>query len=97
MNDFVNDENEDLLISADGDIAVGESDEQHQAHILKAQPGAFKNAPDGTVGIERFLMDDDIEGMIDTIRAKFKNDGCPVNTINYDEETGELTYNAPYS
>jgi len=96
MNDLINDENDDMLF-ANGDLAIGESDEQHQAHILKAQPGAFKNVPDGTVGIERFLMDDNIDGMLSAIREKFTDDGCPVKTIHYDEQTGDLTYNATYS
>lgn len=97
MNDFLNDEFNDILISGDGDLFFGESDEQHQAHMMAAPPGSFKNTPDGTVGIHRYLMDDDIDGMINDIRAKFDNDGCPVNSINYDADSGDLTYHAPYN
>lgn len=96
MNDFINDTNDDMLI-ANGDFVVDVSDEQGQGHILRALPGSFKNVPDGTVGLERFLLDDDIDGMLNDIREKFKADGCPVQKISYDEETGDLAYYAKYT
>ncbi|MDI3319124.1 hypothetical protein [Pinibacter soli] len=95
MKDFILDESDDLLIK-NGDFVIDTSDEQQQRLMLLCAPGSFKNAPDKTVGIERFLMDDDVAGMLHAITARFKDDGCPVNSIEFNEQTGDLSYNAKY-
>lgn len=44
----------DLQI-ADGDLVVGQSDQQHVEHLLLAHPGAYKNATLLGIGINSYL------------------------------------------
>lgn len=52
--DYLLDENGDLLFK-DGDLVVGESDEQHIKDTLNAEPGWWKQYPTDGVGIRRYL------------------------------------------
>lgn len=95
MNDLLLDDNMDLKI-ANGDFVVGRSDEQQQEVILLATKGDFKQFPDVGVGIEGFLLDDDIDGMLAEVRAQFSADGMEVTDVTYNQQTGKLDYDAKY-
>ena len=82
---------------ANGDFVVGFSDEQHQAHLLVFQKGALKDAPDVGVGLETYLMGDDVDGLLREVRFQFEKDGMQVATVNYDENLNALDYDANYN
>jgi hypothetical protein len=94
---------QDLLINTDGDliykdndIVIGFSDFQHQEDLLIIQKGELKETPDCGVGIENFLNDGDIDGMLSEVKSQFTKDGMEVNKLKYDEATGNLNYDANY-
>jgi hypothetical protein len=94
----------DLLATTTGDLNlagadfnIGKSDFQHQEHLLIGQKGSVKQYPDACVGIEDFVNDGDIDEMLSAIRAEFTKDGMTVNSIRYDDTTGDLDYDAKYN
>lgn len=96
MKDLLLSEGFDLLVK-DGDFVIGDSNVQHQNILLITQPGSFKESPDVGIGVENFLMDDDPAGLKDKVREEFTKDGQKVNSIIYDTQTGNLTYDADYT
>jgi len=93
----------DLLINSSGDfvieghdLVIGFSDLQHQEHILIAQKGSLKDAPDRGAGIENFLNDGELDDMLNMIKVEFEKDGMTVSRLEYDQQTGELDYDAKY-
>ncbi len=95
MKDFLKDDLGDMAI-VDGDFAVGISDYQHEEDLLIAQKGDFKQFPDVGVGIEDFINESDIDGLLDAVRSEFTKDGMTVSNISFDEQTGNLNYDASY-
>ncbi|MGN6604569.1 MAG: hypothetical protein ACTHK8_19070 [Ginsengibacter sp.] len=85
------------LMIKDNDLAVGFSDFQHQEHLLIAHKGSVKRFPDVGVGIENYDNDTEVDSMLSEIRAQFEGDGMTVKNLDYDFETGELTYDANYN
>ncbi len=96
MEDFLLDENNDMVIE-NNDAVLGNSDLQHQHLLLLIPKGALKQNPTATVGVDTFLNESDIEGMKAEIRARFIDDGMTVNKLDYNENTGDLDYDARYS
>jgi hypothetical protein len=82
MIDYLNDENDDLLISG-GDFVRGESNKQQQRKILLAEPGEYKQAPSATVGLIGYLNDDDPSELLRDIRIKFSTDGMKVDQLGF--------------
>jgi hypothetical protein len=95
MKDLLLDDSMDLKI-ANGDFVIDRSDEQQQEVILLATEGDFKQHPDVGVGLEGFIHDEDIEGMVAKVRAQYSADGMTVNEVAYIPETGKLDYDAKY-
>lgn len=95
MKDLLLNDNGDLGI-ANNDLQIGYSDLQHQEHILIAQKGNFKESPDVGVGVENFINDSDIDGLLSEVRAQFEKDGMTVTRVDYDENDEELIYDANY-
>lgn len=81
MNDFLLDDNLDLLISDDGDLVVGESSAQHQKTLILADKTEFKEVPMRGVGVRRYLEDSDPSNLAREIRTEFAADGMIVNKI----------------
>lgn len=79
-----------------GDFVVGKSDGQHQEHLLVFQKGALKDEPETGVGIENYLNDDDVDGMLREVRTQFEQDGMTVSYVAFDEVLKNLNYNAQY-
>lgn len=93
----------DLLLNTDNDLAIdnndlsiGFSDYQHQQLILLMQKGELKESPLATVGIVNYLRESDIEGMLHEIRSCFASDGMTVSKLTYNEQTGDLDFDANY-
>ena len=83
------------LATANGDFRFGESTVQHQALIIGPEPGEFRQWPEATVGVQKFVDDDatgDLEGVI---KEKFEADGMKVRTIKV-FETGKIQLDADY-
>ena len=95
MKDFLLNDNGDLLIK-NNDLQIGFSDLQHQEHLLIAHKGSVKEFPNVGVGVENFLNDSDVDGMLSEVRAQFEGDGMTVSKLDYNEETGEIIYDANY-
>lgn len=96
MKDFLLNDNNDVDFGSN-DLKIGVSDYQHQQHILIAQKGSLKEFPTRGVGIENYLNDGEIDEMVREIRSEFEQDGMSVNEISFDEQTGELNYDANYN
>lgn len=96
MKDFLLNDPGDIDFSG-GDLKIGVSDLQHQEHIIVAQKGEIKQKPDAGVGIENYINSNEIDGMVRELRSEFEKDGMNVNEISFDEETGQLNYDAKYN
>lgn len=95
MQDILLDTNNDLLI-VDNDFVKGESSGQHQELLLLLAKGELKETPEATVGIKDFINESDIDEMVFEIRKRYEGDGMIVNSISYNETTGDLLYDANY-
>lgn len=80
MDDFLLDGNLDLSFK-NGDIATGDATNQHQQLLLLFKQGELKQFPLVGVGIESFLLDDDILNLKHEIEAQFEADGMKVNDV----------------
>ena len=92
MKDFIF--SDDLEIK-DGDFVIGESDNQHQKHVLIAYKGEYKANPELGVGIEQMLNDDDITPILIEAKKNLQYDGVDVNDIFFTDE-GKLTVDGKY-
>lgn len=80
--------NNDIKITSDGDLDVGESDQQHIEHILRANPGQFYQFP--TIGAGTNMLQHGNISEVDMRRIVKKNledDNYRVNKI---ELSGEI-------
>lgn len=93
MNDIILIDN-DLKI-ADGDLVVGNSDEQHQELLIVCSKGDFKEKPTVCVGSYEFLKDEDISGLLAEIKKEFERDGLQVNALAQGAD-GKLMIDAHY-
>lgn len=84
------------LVIVNNDLAIGFSDLQHQEHILISQKGSLKEFPDRGVGIENFINGSEIDEMLNSIKVEFEKDGMTVTRIDFNEQTGDLDYDAKY-
>lgn len=84
------------LQTSGGDLVTGYADEQHQAHLLVFQKGALKEAPEVGVGLESYLMGDDVDGMLREVRFQFEKDGMTVDAVVFDNLLNDLSYDAKY-
>jgi len=95
MNDLLLDTDNDLIID-NNELSIGFSDYQHQQLILLMQKGELKESPLATVGIVNYLRESDIEGMLHEVRRCFVEDGMTVSKLNYNEQNGNLDFDATY-
>ena len=77
-----------------GDIAKGESSNQHKRHLLVCAKGAFKEFPNATVGAVDFLESEEEAAFLREVRSKYVEDGMIVSEIKI--EDGKLKVNADY-
>ena len=88
--DYAHDSDSDLLI-ANGDFVVGESTLQHQAIIVKLQPGELRQYPKTGVGIDNYLLAEGAENLQQEIQKNFEADGMKVRSIDFEVSTDGLT------
>lgn len=82
MQDFIY--NDDLVIK-NGDLFIGESDNQHTEHILKANKGEYKGVPEIGVGIEQMLNSEDPTEFLIEAKKNLQYDGQNVDNISFTE------------
>ncbi len=97
MQDILLDVESNDIVIENGDMAVGFSDFQHKELLLLLPKAAIKQHPLATVGVETFLNDGDIDGMLHEIRSKFIKDGMTMSKLAYNEQNGDFDDNAKYS
>ncbi|MEI6683423.1 MAG: hypothetical protein WCO44_12375 [Bacteroidota bacterium] len=80
----------DILCDSTGDIAcvggdmvVGNGTYQHQADLLTANEGEYKETPLAGVGITGFLNDENPAELQRKIRIQFTKDGMSVVKVAY--------------
>lgn len=83
MKDFVFDSATEDIKIVNGDLAIEDSDQQHTMSIIVANKGDYKSDPAVGVGIEDYLNDDNIEGMLKEIRRQLKYDGMTIEKLTY--------------
>jgi hypothetical protein len=95
VNDFLLDENGDLLIK-DGDFVIGESDSQHVFDIITSFIGEWKQYPNVGVGIMQYLKAQNPNTAANSIKQQLQADGYSLNncTVKIDE-TGNLKISFP--
>lgn len=91
---------QDILLDPAGDLLLspgmvrGESTDQHQALLLKANPGDFRESPMVGVGLFGWLKDEDDNGLLAAIKSQFEADGMTVTNISLVDQ--KLQINASY-
>lgn len=93
MTDYLSDNTNDLKI-ANGNFVQGDSTIQNQNFLLITAPGAWKQNPQVGVGLMNFLKDDDITGLMRSIRQQFAKDGMTVQKLAL--TNGKIQVVAPY-
>lgn len=93
--DFVLNENNDLVTN-DGDFVVGESTYQHQKHLLLAEKGDYKQFPTAGVASKKYLERESPDEYARAIRQEFVADGMNVTTLTILENL-ELSIDAEYT
>ena len=80
----------DILCDEDGEIAcvhgdlfIGESTVQHQADLLEANEGEYKQNPTTGIGLRNFLDDEDPREMLRKIRIQFTKDNMEVTKLTF--------------
>jgi len=82
------------LTYKDGDFVVSDASYQHQALLLAAAPGEFKQSPTSGIGIEGYLLDENPASLLREIRSQFTKDGMKVTKVAITD--GELDIKAIY-
>ena len=81
------------VICLGGDFVIGESTIQHQADILTACEGEYKQFPTCGVGLSGFLNDEDRRPLVRKIRIQLTSDKMLVSAVSFKEV---LRINATY-
>ena len=95
MQDFLIDDNDDLITGINGELELGESTSQHQKLLLETEKGQWKENVLVGVGVMHYLENEDTAGLFNEIRKQFTNDGQQVDVIKFDA-TGKLLIDAFY-
>lgn len=99
MTDILLDETFDLIIEKEatdkGDFLIEESTKQHQALILMANKGEFKQNPLVGVGVSLYLEDDRLGAMKSELQQQLYLDGMTVDELRIFND-GRIFINAGY-
>ena len=83
------------LAARNGDLMIGESTRQHQASLMFACEGDYKQTPLAGIGAINFLDDEGPENFMRRIRQQFTQDGMAVTRL-YLDDSGKLITVAEY-
>lgn len=88
--DFKEDENGDLSI-INGDIEIGESDQQHIADLIYSAPNAWKEFPNVGLNIQSYLSGSGIgENLNRNLKLQLIADGYTLTKATITEQDNEL-------
>ncbi len=93
MNDFLF---ENDLVIIGGDLAIGESDNNHVKHILIANKGEFKASPELGVAIEEMFANENPNQFLIEAKRNLQYDGMQVSNISL-TENGTVNVDAKYT
>jgi len=82
VTDILCDESGDISCVA-GDMITGDATYQHQADLLTAVEGSYKQNPTTGVGIDGYLLDENPAELTRKIRIQFTKDGMSVVKVAY--------------
>ena len=77
-------------------LVYGEATAQHQAVVLMACKGEFKEYPTLGVGVINMVNDDDLTGWNREIRLQLEAIDMAVKNVDYNMTTKKLTVDADY-
>jgi hypothetical protein len=92
--DYKNTDDGDLLFE-NGDLVVAESTDQHQADILFAGKGHYREFPDLGVDLMNWLEDDALGDLAGVIQQEFEGDQMQVNKLKV-TQSGKVNIDAEY-
>jgi hypothetical protein len=81
VTDILLGDDNDLIIR-DGDFAVGDSTQQHQKHLLMAEPGDYKQNPLIGIGAQSYLDDEGPGDLLRAMRKELVRDGMIVQNLS---------------
>ena len=93
---LIDNNNNDLRLSTDGDFEVGYSDNQQQKAILTTEKGEWKEHPEVGVGIAQMLADDLYTEMLIEVKKQLEYDGMQINDVAL-QEGGKLLIDGQYN
>lgn len=94
MQDILVTEEGNLRIE-NGDFVIGDATLQHQQHIILAQKGEYKEAPEIGVGVLTEIHNENPRELLTKIRRNFEYDGMTVNKLTI-ETNGNIVMDAEY-
>lgn len=94
MNGIVLDEAMDLVVES-GSLRITDVTKQNKKTLLLLEKGELKEHPKVGVGINGYLDDENIGGLIRSIRKEFTEDGMHVHDVSYSNY--KLEIDASYS
>jgi hypothetical protein len=78
VTDILYDQGTGDIACKNGDFVIGDSTLQHQADLLEAAEGEYKQSPTVGVGLQGFLNDENPADMLRKIRIQFVGDGLNI-------------------
>lgn len=94
MFDYKHTENGDIDLSG-GDLTLTEPTGQHKRDILIAAQGHYRETPEIGVDAAKFLLDDEPDDFLRTVRKHCVKDGMTVSDV-YMGKQGDLNIEAEY-
>lgn len=83
VTDILFDQTTGDIACKNGDFVIGDATYQHQADLLMAKEGEYKQSPNVGIGIDNFLNDEDPTEMLRKIRMQFVKDGMVISRLKY--------------
>jgi len=80
---------------AGGDFVIGNATLNHQANLLHAGEGEFRESPSTGVGIRSFLLAESPDDLLRKVRRQFESDGMKIELLKWSDVNG-LHINARY-
>ena len=93
LTDLLIDETGDIAFQ-DGDLVIGDCENQNQYFILASNKGDFKDHPEIGAALQEMLNDENIDGFLLEAKRQLEYDGMRVDNITFQE--GKLIIDGKY-
>ncbi len=94
MQDFLLDSDGDLLFT-NGDLSIGDSDNQHIFDIITCFTGSFKENPQLGSGVMQFIKSENPKKGVNVILQQLQSDGYQVSNVSLKINNGNLVIDFP--